>query len=262
MFPSGSWHSKMLTFTQNLLVVFGAVACSLSFMVLLNRAWAAESRRVYNDVIGWHLGMLGTTYAVVLGFMLYAVWINYGTADQNADAEANALVNLYRLADGLPEKQGELLKSQARTYAETVINREWPLMAQDRLPVDSHTPTQKMWETLMTIKSPTPGEAVAQDHALYELSAMMEHRRSRWLESASRLPGVLWWVLIVGGILTIASSCMFGSTSMRVHGVQVFAFSLLISLVLVAVADIDRPFQGSVHVGASAFERARQTMQN
>ena len=57
----------MLSFTQNLLVVFGAVACSLIFMVLLNRVWAAESRRVYNDIIGWHLGMLGTTYAVVLG---------------------------------------------------------------------------------------------------------------------------------------------------------------------------------------------------
>ncbi len=252
----------MLSFTQNLLVVFGAVASSLIFMVLLNKVWAAESRRVYNDVIGWHLGMLGTTYAVVLGFMLYAVWINYGTADVNADAEANALVNIYRLADGLPAKQGDLLKSQARSYADNVINREWPLMAENRLPEDSHQPTQLMWETLMAIKSPTPGEVVAQDHALYELSAMMEHRRTRWLESASRLPGVLWWVLIVGGILTIASSCMFGSTSLRVHGVQVFAFSLLISLVLVAIADIDRPFQGSVHVGVSAFERARLTMQN
>lgn len=252
----------MLSFTQNLLVVFGAVACSLIFMVLLNRVWAAESRRVYNDVIGWHLGMLGTTYAVVLGFMLYAVWINYGTADVNADAEANALVNVYRLADGLPDEQRDLLKSQVRSYADVVINREWPLMAKNRLPEDSHQPTQLMWETLMAIKSPTPGQVVAQDHALYELSAMMEHRRTRWLESASRLPGVLWWVLIVGGILTIASSCMFGSTSLRVHGVQVFAFSLLISLVLVAIADIDRPFQGSVHVGASAFERARQAIQN
>ena len=51
--------------------------------------------------------------------MLYAVWINYGTADVNADAEANALVNVYRLADGLPAEQRDLLKSQARSYADT-----------------------------------------------------------------------------------------------------------------------------------------------
>jgi hypothetical protein len=252
----------MLSIIQSLLIVFGSVAGALLFMVLLNRFWPAESRRVHNDVIGWHLGMLGTTYAVVLGFMLYAVWINYGAADSNADAEANALVNVYNLANGLPHEQRDLLKSQARSYADAVVNHEWALMMDNKQPEESHTIGQSMWATLMAIKAPTPGEAVAQDHALYELSALTEHRRTRWLESNSRLPNVLWWVLIMGGILTISSSCTFGSTSVRVHGIQVFAFSLLISLVLVAIADIDRPFQGSVHVGTSAFVRAQQVMQN
>lgn len=252
----------MLSITQSFLIVAGSVASALIFMVLLNRVWSAESRRVHNDVIGWHLGMLGTTYAVVLGFMLYAVWINYGAADTNADAEANALVNVYNLANGLPPAQRDLLKAEARSYADAVLNREWPLMMENRQPQESNEIGQSMWATLMAVKSPTPGEAVAQDHALYELSALTEHRRIRWLESNSRLPTVLWWVLIMGGILTIASSCTFGSTSVRVHGIQVFAFSLLISLVLAAIADIDRPFQGAVHVGTSAFERAQQAIQN
>lgn len=246
---------------QSILIIVVSVVSALAFMLFLNRVWSPESRRVHNDVIGWHLGMLGTTYAVVLGFMLYAVWINFGTADTNVDAEANALVNVYRLADGLPSPQRDLLRSQARAYANAVVNREWPLMQKNKLPEESHQIGQSMWRTLMDVKSPTPGQAVAQDHALYELSAMTEHRRTRWLESTSRLPTVLWWVLIMGGILTIASSCTFGSTSVRVHGLQVFAFSLLISLVLVAIADIDRPFQGSVHVGMAAFQRAQQDMQ-
>jgi hypothetical protein len=56
------------------------------------------------------------------------------------------------------------------------------------------------------------------------------------------------------------SSCMFGSGSTALHGLQVFAFSLLIALVLVAIADINRPFQGSVHVSDAAFRRAQQNM--
>ena len=31
-------------------------------------------RRTYNDIIGWQVSVLGTTYAVILGFMLYTVW--------------------------------------------------------------------------------------------------------------------------------------------------------------------------------------------
>jgi hypothetical protein len=38
------------------------------------------------------------------------------------------------------------------------------------------------------------------------------------------------------------------------------AFTLLISLVLVAIADINRPFQGSVHVSDNAFRRAQMDM--
>jgi hypothetical protein len=44
------------------------------------------------------------------------------------------------------------------------------------------------------------------------------------------------------------------------HFIQVSAFSLLIGLVLVAIADINRPFQGSVHVSEFAFRRAQMDM--
>jgi len=82
------------------------------------------------------------------------------------------------------------------------------------------------------------------------------------LQSAFRLPTVLWCVLIIGGAVTIASASMFGSANTVLHALQVFAFSLLVALVLVAVADIDRPFQGSVHVRDLAFRRALDSMRN
>src|ERR1700712_389024 len=112
----------MLNASQNLLVVLATVAGSLLLMAVLNRLWPVEKRRVHNDMIGWQLSVLGTTYAVIVGFMLYTVWINYGAADLNADAEANALVNIYRLADGLPPQQGTRLKQLARAYGDAVVD--------------------------------------------------------------------------------------------------------------------------------------------
>jgi hypothetical protein len=54
---------------------------------------------------------------------------------------------------------------------------------------------------------------------------------------------------------------MFGSASNRLHALQVFSFSMLISLSLVAIADIHRPFQGVVHVRSFPFVRALENMQ-
>ena len=118
----------METVTQNVLVVIAAVVVSLLFMVALNRTWPSENRHKYNDLLGWQVSILSTTYAVILGFMLYAVWTTYGEADLNADHEANAVADLYRLADVFPEPQQSQLKHQTWSYAEAVVNREWPEM--------------------------------------------------------------------------------------------------------------------------------------
>ena len=71
-------------------------------MAGMNYYWPSGAAAAHNDLIGWQLSVLGTTYAVIVGFMLYTVRINFGAADLNADSEANSLVNVYRLSDGLP----------------------------------------------------------------------------------------------------------------------------------------------------------------
>jgi hypothetical protein len=252
----------MLNTWQNLVITVLTVAASLLFMWFLNRIWPWEKRHAHNDLIGWQLSILGTTYAVILGFMLYTVWTNFGAAELNTENEANALGNLYRLADGLPDPQRGQIRSLASSYVETVIGQDWGQMAADQVPESTHKLNQDMWKTLMSIESGSPTQIIAEDHALSELSALTECRRIRLLQNASRLPAVLWFLLIIGGAVTIASASMFGSANRPLHALQILVFSLLIVLALVAVADIDRPFQGSVHVSDFAFRRAQQSMKN
>jgi len=145
-------------------------------------------------------------------------------------------------------------------YATVAIHRDWPQMSEGTYPEESQVVNTAMWKTLMSIKAASATELTVEDHSASELGSLTAHRRTRLLQSASRLPGVLWSVLIIGGTVTVASATMFGAVSLRLHAVQVLAFALLISLVLVAIADIDRPFQGSVHISSYAFERAQQSM--
>ncbi|MFZ0314480.1 MAG: hypothetical protein WAL85_17380 [Candidatus Korobacteraceae bacterium] len=251
----------MLTVAQDFLIIVLTVAVALLFRLGLNRLWPWESRRNHNDLIGWQLSVLGTTYAVILGFMLYTVWTDLGVANLNVDLEANSLVNVYLLANGLPAEQRARIQQLARAYAEAAIDRDWPQMFNDQIPEGTVQIDADMWNTLMSVKVASPNEITAEDHALYELSSLTEHRRTRILQSTSRLPSVLWCVLIIGGAVTIMSSCMFGSANTGLHTFQVFAFSLLVSLVLVAIGNINRPFQGTVRVSNYAFQRAQQNMQ-
>ena len=88
---------------------------------------------------------------------------------------------------------------------------------------------------------------------------MSEHRRLRHIESRLKLPAILWAVLVVGGVVVIGSACLFGCQNLALHVIHVFVLSLLLSLVLVSIAEIDRPFQGPVHVQPESFILAQQT---
>ena len=251
----------MLTFSENCIVVAAAVIGSLLFMATLNRIWPWEKRRIHNELIGWQLSILGTTYAVIMGFMLYAVWTAFGEATLNADLESNSVVNVYHLADGLPEPQRTQLRGLARSYAGGVINEDWPQMAAGKVPERSVEINKEMWRATMSVRTASPAEQIAEDHVLSELVALSQHRMTRLMQSTYRLPKALWSVLLVGGVLTVVSSCTFGSESRKLHAVQVLSFSLLISLSLVAITDIHRPYRGLIHVSDYAFRRAQQNMQ-
>jgi hypothetical protein len=250
----------MFSLAENGAVVLLVVGISLGLFLVMDRVWPWDKRHQHNDVTGWQLGILGTTYAVILGFMLYAVWTDFDTATQNVEMEANSLTNLYRLADGLPEASRVELQRLAREYAEKVIASDWPEMDKGGVPKESVGLASKMQRVLISVPEASRSASLAQDHAMTELSAMTTCRRTRLLENALSLPTVLWFVLIVGGVLTIVSSCMFGSQNRFLHGVQVVFFSLMIGLALLAIADINKPFRGSVHVENDAFIRALENM--
>jgi Protein of unknown function (DUF4239) len=250
----------MLDTAQNAMITVICVACSLSFIAAINYYWPAADRRIHNDLIGWQLSVLGTTYAVIIGFMLYTVWTDFGAAELNANAEANSLINLFRLADGLPTQQGAKIKELTRAYGDAVVNQEWGEMSSNIEPTATHEIAREMWLPLLNMQDASPTQISAADHALSELSNLAAYRRVRMVENATKLPGVLWFVLVIGAVVTIASTCLFGASNGILHVIQVGAFSLLISLALVAIADINRPYQGSVHVSDIAFRRAQVEM--
>ncbi|HTV59682.1 MAG TPA: hypothetical protein VMJ93_12495 [Verrucomicrobiae bacterium] len=246
----------MLTVFDDVFIVALCVLASLGFLWVLRFVWPSALRREHNEIIGWQVSVLGTTYAVIMGFMLYAVWTDFTAADINANAEANSLVNVFRLAEGLPEAQRDQIQTLAREYADTMVNGEWPAMHNGQLGEGGHPILQQLWSEAIHVQPANASEQASQGEMLAQISAMSHSRRLRELQSQSKLPTILWVMLIVGGVITTLSSCLFGTDNFKLHMIQVVSLSFLLSLALVAIGDIDRPFQGTVHVKPTGFAHA------
>jgi hypothetical protein len=246
----------------DIVIITACVIAALAFLFLVTRSSAANSRKESNDFTGAVVAVIGTTYAVILAFMLSGVWNNLQAAQANAEQEANSLVNIWRISSNIDPATSKDVQALCLKYAQYVLSVEWPAMRDEKpLSREGNQIITQLWLLAGKSQDLGGGNYVATYQFVEELRMLTEYRRIRLMHSKEELPGILRAVLIAGGIITVAASCFFGVQNFRFHVLQVIVLSFLISLVLVAIADIDRPYQGSDVVQPTGFVLALQTFQ-
>ena len=245
---------------NNTLIILACIGAAILFLFLVTRTSTAPSRKESNDFTGAVVAVIGTTYAVILAFTLAGVWNMFQAAQANEEQEANSLVNVFRIASQLQDPNAKAIQDLCIRYADIVVNREWPAMENEQMPPEGGEMINQFWALAGQAQAHAKPDAIAAYQLMEELRGVTQYRRIRMMQNRESLPAILWAVLIAGGIVTVASSCFFGVPNFRFHLLQVFMLSFLISLVLVAIADVDRPYQGVVRVDPEGFRFAVRTL--
>jgi hypothetical protein len=81
-------------------------------------------------------------------------------------------------------------------------------------------------------------------------------RRLRIIDSRSGIHPFLWFVLVVGAVITIIFTFFFGSDKFIVHVIMASTLSAIIALILFTILLFDFPFTGSVRIGPEVFQQA------
>jgi hypothetical protein len=99
----------------------------------------------------------------------------------------------------------------------------------------------------------TRGEQVLYERGLTDLHDAVDARRSRLLQVREGIPNLLWVVLVVGGVITVSFTYLFGLKSNVAHGLMVAALTLVICGTLFTIAEFNNPFSGPVEIRPEAF---------
>jgi protein-S-isoprenylcysteine O-methyltransferase Ste14 len=245
------------------LVVGAACLAAVAGLTLVQRLVPATIRKEHNDVAGFIYAALGVIYAVLLALVVITVWEEHERARITVEGEANALAEIFWLAHALPEPEGRHLQELARSYAEEVVDQEWPLMEQGRTPLME--PTREStpgWVLIDDIRvtlqeEVEPRTVAGQEHyaeVLDQLQRLADARRTRLVEAEESIPTVLWVVLVVGGMVTVGFAYLFGLQNTWAHRLMVAALAGVIALVLFTIGVLDHPFSGGARIGTEALE--------
>jgi uncharacterized membrane protein YgaE (UPF0421/DUF939 family) len=97
------------------------VLVAVAGLVLVQHLVPPGLREEHNDVAGFIYAVLGVAYAVLLAFVVIAVWQEYKTAQTSVESEANELARVYFLAAQFPEPERTRVQDLAQTYARDVV---------------------------------------------------------------------------------------------------------------------------------------------
>src|SRR5687768_8798071 len=245
-----------------LLIVAVATVVAVGGLVLVQRLVSTERRKQHNDVAGFIYAVLGVSYAVLLGLMLIAVWEQWNAAQDVASDEANELAGIFWFAHALPQPEGRHIQELARSYAEVVVEEEWPLMAQGRSSPKAWATLDDLRATILGLDPPTGAQQVRYNQVLEQLHALGDARRERLLAASEGLATILWVVLIGGALITIAFTYLFGLENTVVHTLMVAALAMILSASLFTVAALDYPLsKGDVRIHPAAFEQVLERFQ-
>jgi Protein of unknown function (DUF4239) len=198
-------------------------------------------------------------YAVLLALVVIAVWEQYQRARETVESEANAIAEIAWLAHRLPESERQQLQEHARSYAQEVVNEEWPLMDQGMDQEGRGTPQgwdliDDMRETIQEGEPRTAGEQEVYAQGLDQMERLADQRRMRLVQADEGMPFILWAVLVFGGVVAVGFTYLFGLENSWAHSLMVVSLASVIALVLFTIGVIEHPFSGGARIGTEAFE--------
>lgn len=247
--------SHPLWLSGAILIGLGTVLSMLG-PVVVRRYIALERLTANNEIAGFKYAVLGVLYAVLLAFAIIVVWEKFSNAEASVVQEAGAATTIYRLSQGMGEKPATEIRAAVTTYIEAAIAYDWPAMNRGIRVPDS--PARKaldaIYAALLKSDNVQGVASPVMSEILYQLDQITQARRARLIAADGAVPGVIWFVLFVGAVITIIFTFFFGTSNLRAQVIMTGLLAAVIFSELLTIIAIDWPFTGPVRVEPAALE--------
>ena len=197
--------------------------------------------------------LAGVLYAVLVAFVVVVVWEQFDQARTDAESEAAAIAALLRDSEGLPAASQPAIQQSLIAYTNDVVNDEFPRMRGGEPIKQQSDNLTRVWQSYLHVQPVTESEGSFYRESVAKLDDLGSARKTRIASSKAEIPGLLWVLLVGGGIIMLAFGYIFGPADIMVHSVLIGLAGALLAFVLFLIFDLNHPFVGTISVGADPY---------
>lgn len=240
-----------------LILTAAFVALSMAGFAVVRTFMRRRFEPSHNNIAGYIFGALGTVYAVLLGFAIFMVWQEYEQTEQYAALEAGEAVAVYRDLSLYPDQDvAKPIKESLASYMRSVINEEYPAMAQMKRSKTTEDAFHDLWRKLGTLNPRDLREQTLYSQLLTDMHNLAKSRTNRLQAAEDEMPEMMWLALISGAIVTIGCALFFSADHMKAHLALTSLLAAVLAIVWFVIMGLDHPFVGWAGIKSGYCEKA------
>ncbi len=236
------------------LVVSLTTALSVLGMVLVRQRVSLSTLASYHEVAGYLLSVVGTLYAVLLGFVVVDAMQHMQDVRGLVSMEASGLANIFLCSEGLPEPARKSIRGLCHEYAEEVINDEWKTLQQGKYSQKTFHSVFQLWKEITLFQPDSAREQQIHQQLISEICSMTQNHRTRVINASRGVAPVMWVVLIIGGVFTVIFTYFFGIDNLKVQALMTFLVAMTLSLNVYLVYVFGNPMATDLGIKPGPFQ--------
>lgn len=203
-------------------------------------------------------GVFNALFIVVLAFYTVITWTESDAIEGHTVSEASGLTEIYWQVSAIAEPDRGHLRALIREYTATVVDHEWPALANGER-------DQKAEDLLITLRAELAGVPVetddakaARDQAMQTIRTVTDDRRAR-VEAATGESLMLKLLLlgtVIGALTMIGFPLLIGFSADRRYLAGLLALAGALALIVYFSIELDQPFSGLIKIEPDAFRSA------
>lgn len=247
------------TWLVAMVMVAGAGLVSFGLTVALRRLTRSRRREHHNEVLGYLFSAAAVLYAVLLAFVVFAVWEGFSNAEHVVNQESATLVSLYLDTETFPQPLRNQAQRAIREYTFSVIGDEFPAMQTGEASRDTERTLFDLFGVYALLRPTDAWQQQLDTVSLSRLNDLELLRNQRLQASQSSLPELFWIMLVLGGGMTLMLGAPLFMEHPHLHAGSALLLGCTLGAALFLILALDRPFSGSVSIRPESYERALQT---
>jgi hypothetical protein len=241
-------------YAYGFLIITFVTALAVLGMVIVRGRVSLVTLATYHEVAGYLLSIVGTLYAVLLGFVVVDAMSHMQDVRGLVSMEASGLANIFLVSEGLAEPKRTKIRTLCKNYASEVINDEWHKLQEGQYSQQTFHTVFVLWKEITTYDPVTPREQNLQQQLVSEICSMTQNHRTRVISSTHGVAPIMWLVLIVGGVFTTIFTYFFGVANIRVQALMTILVSVTLSLNVYLVYVFGNPMATDLGVKPGPFQ--------